>query len=94
MIKDILFFGIPLYLSLELQLICCLLIKNKYLRHAGLLICVFFIVMAVIAFFSDPGFIAGGNVVAAVFCLFLAASSLAGYGAAWGIYRLIERKKG
>ena len=93
MMKDILFVVIPFYISLEIQLFCCLLFKNKFLRHAGLLICAFMVVMAVIAFLSDPGFFAGGNVVMGMFFLYLAASCLAGYGAAWGVYRLIRRQK-
>ena len=93
MIKAILCIVIPFYISLAIQMFCCLLIKNKFLRHAGLLTCAFMLVMVVFAFFSDPGFFAGGNVVLCMVFLYLAACCLAGYGAAWGIYWLIRRKK-
>ena len=93
MIKAILFIVIPFFISLGIQMFCCLRVKNKYLRHAGLLTCAFMLVMVVFAFFSDPGVIAGGNVVLCMVFLYLAACCLAGYGAAWGIYRLIRRQK-
>ena len=85
---------IPFFAVAAIQFLCCRYVKNKYLRHTGLIVGVGGLVMAVIAFFSDPGFIAGGNVVVAMLFLYLAVSSFAGYGAGWGIYRLYSRKKG
>ena len=85
---------IPFLAAAAIQFLCCRHVKNKYLRHAGLIVGAGGLVMAVFAFFSDPGFLAGGNVVLAMFFLYIAASSFAGYGAGWGIYRLYRRKKG
>ena len=91
--EDLLMYGSPFVILLAVQLICCFVIKNKYLRHAGLALLVIPLVLAVLAYFSDPGFIVGGNVFIMFVFLAMAASGLAGYGAAWGIYRFCIRKK-
>lgn len=93
MLEDLLMYGSPFVILLAVQLICCFAVKNKYLRHLGLAVLIVPLVLAVLAYFSDPGFIVGGNVFIMFVFLAMAASGLAGYGAAWGIYRLCRRKK-
>ena len=91
MSETFLYYGGSFIIVLVIQSICCLLIKNRYLRHAGLAVLIVPLVLAVLAYFSDPGFIIGGNVFVMFVFLAAAACGLAGYGAAWGIYRLIRR---
>ena len=91
--EDFLMYGSPFIILLAVQLICCFVFKNKYLRHAGLALIVILLIMAVWAYFSDPGFIIGGNVFMMYVFFVMAASGLAGYGAAWGIYCLFRRKR-
>ena len=93
MLEVILYYGTPFLIMLVIQLICCLLIKNKYLRHAGLALLIIPRVLAVLAYFSDSGFFICGNVFMMYIFLAMAASGLAGYGAAWGIYCLFRRKR-
>ena len=93
MLEDLLMYGSPFVIVLAVQLICCFAVKNKYLRHLGLAVLIVPLVLAVLAYFSDPGFIVGGNVFIMFVFLAMAACGLAGYGAAWGIYRLCRRKK-
>jgi dihydrofolate reductase len=91
MSETFLYYGGSFIIVLVIQSICCLLIKNKYLRHAGLALLTVPLVLAVLAYFSDPGFIIGGNVFVMFVFLAAAACGLAGYGAAWGIHCLIRR---
>ena len=93
MSETFLYYGGSFIIELVIQLICCLLIKNRYLRHAGLVLLTVPLVFAVLAYFSDPGFVIGGNVFVMFVFLAVAASGLAGYGAAWGVYCLFRRKK-
>ena len=83
---------IPLAIVSGIQFLCCRFIKNKYLRHAGLLICAVPFVCALCAYSADSGFIIGGNVLAAIIWVIIAMFCLAGYGLAWGIYHQYRKK--
>lgn len=87
------YYGVSFIIELAVQLICCFVFKNKYLRHAGLALLIVPLGLAVLAYFSDSGFFIGGNVFVAMVFLAVAASCLAGYGAAWGVYCLFRRRK-
>ena len=93
MSETFLYYGGSFIIALVVQLVCCFVIKNKYLRHAGLVVLIVPLVFAVKSYFSDPGFLYGGNVLGMFIFLASAACGLAGYGAAWGIFRLFKRKK-
>ena len=89
--EEFLLYGAPFLVVLIIQLLCCILIKNKYLRHAGLVVLIVPLVFAVKSYFSDPGFLYGGNVLGMFIFLASAACGLAGYGVAWGISLLLKR---
>ncbi len=93
MSETFLYYGGSFIIALVVQLVCCFVIKNKYLRHVGAVVLIVPLVLAVWAYFSDPGFIVGGNMFIMFVFLASAVCGLAGYGAAWGIFRLFKRKE-
>ena len=48
-------------ITLVIQLICCRYIKNKYLRHAGLIVCAVPLVISVGSFFPTPVLLPAGT---------------------------------
>lgn len=85
----LLYFGLPIVISFFVQLMIGCRTKHKILRHISLYGFITAFVFAGIAFCIDPGFLIGGNVIAAAVWGIIGVCVLLGHGLAWLVQKLL-----
>lgn len=76
---------LPFIIVFTAQMLCCLFVKHKLLRHLPALFCIFFLVMTVISQFLS-GY---DGMIFSSFCRTCLVESIVGYAVAWAVQGIV-----